>query len=74
MKIIKGRYYKTNNGTEIIVKATSNSNETTFRGILVEDPNNLYPQWLNKSTPDWNSYVFAEIEYTAPSNDLFPIY
>lgn len=74
MKIIKGRYYKTNNGTELIVKATKNTNEITFSGILVEDPNNHYPHYLNKNTSSWNRNVFAEIEYTAPSNDLFPIY
>lgn len=73
--IIKGKYYISNN-TRVIVKATKSVSEGSFKGILVEDPNNSHPHDLNIETKNWNSYAFKECEYKAAttSNELFPIY
>lgn len=68
-KIIKGKLYT--NPLGLIVKATSNSDGANFDGILIEDPNNDYPHYLNKNSKFWNTYYFEEYN---PNNDLFPIY
>ncbi len=73
--IKKGKYYKATNSDAIIVLATRNSKHGNgFSGKLIVDPNNNYPNDLNKVITSWNSHVFMEIDYIINSNDLFPIY